>query len=370
MAEAMTVRPDVGFIKEVLCTGGGDLKKCYQCATCSVVCTLSEEGRPFPRKQMIEAQWGLKDRLLGDPAIWLCHNCGDCSTRCPRGARPGDVFGALRNQAIQHFAFPGFLARLAAKPAGLLALLAIPTLLFGVMMALSPERETEVLEFASEFPLPWLEILFFTVAGLVTLGFGVGVARFVKALRAHGAEGSLLGGLVPTVVEILAHKRFKECGKERNRYWGHLLTLWGFAGLAFMGTVVGLGTMAGFMHTPLPFLDPTRPMESFFKIFANVCAVVILAGLVILLADRLGDAEKRKNSTYFDWLFLLCLTGVVFTGILSQGLRLANAAAVMFPVYYVHLVLIFILFLFAPYTKFAHMVYRTVAMAAARKGGA
>jgi len=367
MAEAMTVQPDVRFIQEVLKSGGSDLKKCYQCATCSVVCTLSEEERPFPRKQMVEAQWGLKERVLTDPAIWLCHNCGDCSTRCPRGARPGDVFGALRNQAIQHFAFPGFVGRLAARPAGLVLLLLIPALLFGAMASLSPGQQDEVLEFAARFPIPWLETLFFTVAGLVVLGFGVSLARFVKGLRAHGATGNILSGLVPALVEILLHKRFQECGKEKNRYWGHLLTLWGFAGLAFMGTVVGIGTMAGFMHTPLPFLDPARPVESFFKIFANVCAVVILAGLVILLADRVGDREKRKNSTYFDWLFLLCLTAVVLTGIASQFLRLMAADPVMYGVYYVHLVLIFVLFLFAPYTKFAHMVYRTVALAAAGK---
>ncbi len=64
----------------------------------------------------------------------------------------------------------------------------------------------------------------------------------------------------------MTHKRFKNCGKERVRFWGHLLTLWGFAGLAFMGTVVGIGTMVGLMHTPLA-LDATR-----WKIFANACA--------------------------------------------------------------------------------------------------
>ena len=46
MGEAVLIQPDTAFIREVLASGGGDLKKCYQCATCSVVCELSPENRP------------------------------------------------------------------------------------------------------------------------------------------------------------------------------------------------------------------------------------------------------------------------------------------------------------------------------------
>ena len=360
MAEAMTVQPDVGFIKGVMKSGGSDLKKCFQCATCSVVCALSPEEAPFPRKQMIEAQWGLKDKLLADPALWLCHNCGDCTSRCPRGAKPGEVMGALRSQAIRSFAAPGFLGGAVANSMTWPLLFVPGILVFGALALYGPKEVTEPREFANVFPLHLLEPLFFVICGLVLLAFAVGLARFVKALRSAGANGAILAGLVPALVEIMTHKRFKECGKEKNRYWGHLLTLWGFAGLAFMGTVVGIGTMAGIMHTPLALSNP-------WKLFANACALVILIGGLILLGDRLLDAEKRKASTYFDWFFLLTVVGVVFTGILSELLRLGQAVTAMYTVYFVHLVLIFALFVYAPYSKFAPLLYRTVAMAATRK---
>jgi quinone-modifying oxidoreductase subunit QmoC len=350
---ATLVQPDTQFIREVMAAGGADLKKCYQCATCSTVCQLAPEDAPFPRKQMLAAQWGMTERLAADPAVWLCHNCGDCTRQCPRGARPGDVLGALRAAAIRRFAFPGWLGALVASPKGLPLLLLLPVLIFSAMAWTAPQNQPG--KFAHLFPIPTLEALFFTVAGLVVLAFAIGAARFVRALRAAGAGGSIGAGLVPALVEIATHERLAQCGQEKNRRLGHLLTLWGFVGLAAVGTIVGLGHMAGLVHTPLP---PFYPL----KIFANLGAVVMLIGCAVLLADR----AKRAGSTYFDWLFLWTLLGVVATGVASELLRWAGTN-VMYGVYFVHLVLVFALFLYAPYSKFAHLLYRTLAMAATRR---
>jgi quinone-modifying oxidoreductase subunit QmoC len=357
MAETQLIEPDVTFIRQVMASGGEDLKKCYQCATCSVVCTLAPDEAPFPRRQMLHAQWGLRDRLVADPAVWLCHNCRECSERCPRGARPGDVLGAIRGQIIRSLAFPAFMGRLVASPAALPLLLLLPAVIFAVMAAAAPGADQGApLEFAAWFPIAWLEPLFFAVSGLAILAFAVGIARFLAVLRASGVPPPTLVALAAALVEIARHDRFARCERPTARRWGHLLTFWGFVGLAVMGTAVGIGTMVGVMHTPLALTSP-------WKVFANGCAVVILVGTLILLGDRLRDPDARAHSTYFDWWFLLTLLGIVVTGLTAEILRIGQIASVMYPVYFVHLVLIFSLFLYAPYSKFAHLAYRTVAMA-------
>jgi quinone-modifying oxidoreductase subunit QmoC len=343
---ATVIHPDTAFLREVMAFGGGDLKKCFQCATCSATCELSPEDAPFPRKQIMEAQWGLKDRVLADPAIWLCYGCGDCTARCPRGARPGDIMGALRRMAIKRLAFPRLLGEIVSTPSAWPALFLIPAVIFLAILVGAPKGPpTPELEFANLFPIPVLEALFFTVSALVAAVFVVGAARFGVRLRS----------LPQALVEAGAHRRFGKCGEEKPRRLAHLLTFWGFLGLAFVGTAVGIGTMVGVMRTPLALANP-------WKILANMCAVVALVGVTLLIAER-----SKKQGTWFDWFFLGTLGGVVATGILSQLLRLAQTR-IMYPVYFVHLVLILALFLYAPYSKFAHMVYRTLALACTSKG--
>jgi quinone-modifying oxidoreductase subunit QmoC len=195
MAETYVIDPDLDFINKVGALGGEDLKKCYQCATCSVACAISPDTKPFPRKEMIAASWGLKDKLVGNADIWLCHNCGDCSTRCPREAKPADVLAALRTYTIEEYAQPKVLARALKDPKKLPILMAIPAILFLVvgsitgLLDFTPDLSEGIKHY--KFFSTWLvDMHMLPAAGFAAAVFGRGRKRFLAGIHQNAlAEG-------------------------------------------------------------------------------------------------------------------------------------------------------------------------------------
>jgi quinone-modifying oxidoreductase subunit QmoC len=388
MTSVALVRPDREFVEAIVASGGGDLKKCFQCATCSVVCELAEGRRPFPRKEMIWAQWGLKDRLVADPDIWLCYQCDDCSKRCPRGARPGDVLAAVRQQAIRHYAVPRALARWVNQLRSLPLLLLAPVLLLAVALAARPGLEralgfgTPERGFYAAFFPHWLLIGFFSLfTGLALVACAIGLVRLWRAMAGADAQagaGRPAVGLGRSVLraagEIFGHGRFGKCTRRGPRRWTHLLAFYGFVALLVV-TVWAVLDLYAFpvfgMASTYPF-DELHPM----KILANIGAVLLIVGGVKAILDRRGAVAESGASTAFDRIFIWGLVAVGVTGVLTEVLRLvaepsgrAALTDIAFGVYFVHLTLVFSLLVYLPYSKFAHVLYRTAAIVYAERTG-
>ncbi len=363
MSERNLISPDVELIKYLKKNGGDSLKKCFQCATCSVVCSLSPANKAFPRKEMISASWGQKESLLADPDIWLCHGCTDCSTYCPRGAKPSELLSAMRSYVVEHFAIPHFMGQALKQPKYLALLILLPFLvLFGILYVniggdFSQLNEGEII-FARFFPHGILEVFFIGGNVLIFSFAGVGLYRYWAYLTSH-STGHIGKGfwmvLWVTILGILSHKKFSSCESNSSRYVGHLFIFYGFLGaMTTAGLALGADIFYG-LQAPIPFLHP-------IKILGNLSGVSLLAGSTMIIIRRIRTKSNINSNTYSDWFLILFIFGAAVTGLLTESLRLTSTPLVAYNIYYVHLVLIFCLLWYAPYSKLAHMFYRTLAL--------
>jgi len=380
----VVVEPDLEFIRVMSRSGGDSLKMCFQCGTCSATCPLAPAEHPFPRKEMAWAVWGMKERLMVDPDVWLCHHCNDCSTNCPRGARPGDVLGAVRQQAIIHYARPRFLARWVGNPRYIPLLLAIPAVLLGLAMIFRealggalgfhvPTGEEIVFSFTPLLPHWLLNSFFGLFGGLALLAAVTGVWRFARALQGSTAWGEgarpvrgVGRSLLTVLAKILTHHNFTFCETDHRRSISHFGVFFGFLALTLVTLWVITGPVNPFIQGdflyPFNFFSP-------WKILANLGGLAILTGLLMMIWDRLYFGHLAGTSSYFDWLLVWTLFLVVASGFATEFLHYLRMGPHRHVAYFVHLVLVFGLLIYLPYSKLAHLLYRTTAMVFAERYG-
>ena len=376
MAARYVIEPDLEFIKEVGALGGEDLKKCYQCATCSVACKISPDNKPFPRKEMIAASWGLKDKLVGNADIWLCHNCGDCNTYCPREAKPGDMLAAVRSYAISEYASPKWLAKAINDPKKLPILAAIPAVLFIVIGTITglldwtPDMSHGIAHY--KFFSTWLVDMHFVPASIFMVAvFALGLKRFLGDIHQNAlAEGKtnkekiepvgFVMALIKVIPTIFTHNKFSQCTENNDRQIAHLLTLFGFIGCFIVTSIIFVVLYGSYLFPEGPLHGPWSQLNP-IKWLANLAGISIIVGSALLIKNRL--AKTDQVSTYKDWFLIYLALGLGVTGMLTELTRLAGWAAVTFPMYFIHLIFVFFLICYLPFSKMAHIVYRTVAMA-------
>ncbi len=385
---AQRIEPDLQFIEELQSVGGESLKKCYQCATCSVVCPISPTSEPFPRKEMVWAQWGLKDKLTSDIDIWLCHNCGTCSDMCPRGAKPGDLLSALRNMTYRKLVGPSAFGKWMTSAKYLPFLMALPLILFvliwigraaylGTAFPTEPDGSIVYgnLFYGDYFIDPLFMIAFFFAVFKILSG----TKKLIASMKPEG-ELIYIGEkkhwakhLVEVIVtEILPHKKFKDCGDDKSdRKIGHLCLMFGFIALAIVTGLVAVGHWgaSAFGILPEAFGHYTHtPMDqaNVIKLLANLGAILLLIGLLLLTIRRLTLDDKKQSSSFYDWYLLILIWAIALTGIGSELFRLAGLKYLAFPTYFLHLNAVFMLFFYMPWSKLGHLVYRTAALTYAR----
>jgi quinone-modifying oxidoreductase subunit QmoC len=97
--------------------------------------------------------------------------------------------------------------------------------------------------------------------------------------------------------------------------------------------------------------------------------VLLLVGLTMLTVRRKGMDPGKQRSTFYDWYLIGVLWVVTLTGAFTQLFRLAAWAVPAYLMYYLHLVSVFMLIAYLPWSKLGHLVYRTAVLTYVRHMG-
>jgi quinone-modifying oxidoreductase subunit QmoC len=355
----MPIRVNPKLVTELERYGAEDVQKCYHCGNCSAICAHSDPLYSFPRKPMRLLQMGLERRILTSLDPWLCYYCGQCSTQCPRGAEPGATMMSLRRWLTGRYDFTG-ISRLFYKSwqAEVLAivLLGLATaagfLLFGM-----GHGDIRVYDGPQAFlGSSAIHVFDWTMAGVLSL------LLLVNALRMWwytlGSDAQLkvplrtyLGKLHLIPLHFLSQRRYAHC--EKKQPWA-----------------IHLALMASYLTMLVLVMFFVRSLQGGPEInwaihgFGYVASLGLLSGIVWFIRARMKAAEPHvQHSHESDWIFLVMLLLVTLTGITQHVLHRLGLPLAANVGYVVHLALVVpMLVLEVPFSKWSHLAYRPLAM--------
>jgi ferredoxin len=377
----MTALVDVGLLADVQKFGAADVSACFSCGNCTAICPLSSNDGTFPRKLIRYAQVGMKDALLSSKELWTCYYCGECSDTCPTQADPGGFMAAARRYAIASYDRTHLARTMYTSPIlGSLFAVLLAAFFALFMYASHGAQSGQSLALFQFIPEELIHTTGVVVMVVVFLAGLLGVATMARGIaRREGLSmRDVAGGRAALArsgralwsslaIESLGQRRYRvdcETVQEarpwyRRRWFLHAATMWGFLGL-LAATVLDYGlALVGIKATgaPVPIWYPVR-------LLGTVAGLLLVYGVTMLIVDRLRKANRMaSDSTPADWtlLVLLWVTGV--TGFLIElALYLPQPPTWGYWVFLFHVSVAMELVLLAPFMKFAHAVYRPVAL--------
>jgi ferredoxin len=365
---------DPKFVVEISRFGAANFSACYNCGNCTAVCNLSESQANFPRMFIRYGITGQSEKILGSKEIWLCYACGDCSESCPRQAFPGDYMAALRRYTIAKADKTGLTRLLFTNyPLAIIFTFLLACLLGSLVLTVKSD-ETVARWLFTYIPYEVVHNIGLAVFLLTGLTMIAGIVNFIRKLRSLGNIESagnkpllswpkVVDALKKTGIELAAMKRYQSCDKEEDSYWKHkpwLLKPW-FVHWSIMWGFLGL-----LLATTLDFIfkDPATMMWLPSRLLGTVTGLMLMYGTSLAIAYRLMRLTKTySDSKLTDWTFLVFLWISGLTGFWLEFAVMVNADTLLNQVVFlIHTVISMELVLLFAFSKFAHAVYRPVAL--------
>jgi quinone-modifying oxidoreductase subunit QmoC len=316
---------------------------------------------------------------------------------------------ALRRECISYYSSPNALGRWANHPLGLLIFGGISCCVFSLSLLIwnttgggrltaSTFGTRFALSFWSEIPRDLVVLLFSSVVIFDLMVLVTGIRGFWKALKRRylktapqNSSASWKTTFSTTVFRIVSHHDFKRCANEVPKHANHTLVMCGMLGLVAVDLWIVFAPFNPLLHGLVYPLGPSEP----WKFVANIAGLTLLIGICDMMRQRVQripktrpsisthhtilttGANERKTSlglspstresettgTFSDWLLLFGVAATVITGFAAELFHFARLDTLRWSIYVVHLFIVLTLLLVLPYSKLAHVAYRTAAFA-------
>jgi ferredoxin len=355
----MAIRVNPKLIDELARYGAEDVQKCYHCGNCSAVCSHSKEEFVFPRKLMRLLQMGLEERLRNSLEPWLCYYCGQCSTQCPRGAEPGETMMSLRRWLTAQYDFTTisklFYRTWKAEAAAILMVAAITAA--GFLIYGFHQGDIRIYDGPGAF-LPASAVHVFDWA----MAFVLATLLAINAGRMWWfTTGSSRGRKIPGIayfrqfynlpVHFLTQKRYADC-RIRIPWIVHLVLMFSYLTLLIL------------IMFFLKLMQQGHDIRWSVHLPGYIATLGLLGAVGYAIYGRWYKTDVQyQHSHESDWIFLLMLLVVATTGVLQHLLHRAGFDMAANLGYVVHLAFVVpMLTLEVPFSKWAHLAYRPLAM--------
>ena len=368
----MSYRADPRFLQELHKQGAANIDACFNCGNCTAVCPLSTDKENFPRRMIRYAQLGMRDRLAGSKELWMCYYCGECTATCPRQADPGEFMAAARRYAIARYDRFGLARLLYASGTFTVLFLALLAVALGLFIyAFHGPMARENLRLFAFIPAEVIHTIGVAAGVIIVLAAISGMTRMMvnigKNGRPEGARLNWLPALWETMKEVFGQQRYRrDCEAYREpqpwyiqNWFVHASMLWGFMGLFLATALDYLLILLGVKLTGtwVPVWYPTR-------LLGTLAGAMLVYGVTAAIVKRMRKRDEAATySTPSDWAFLILLwLGGISGFALEVAIYLPQPYDLSYWILLAHLVIVLELLVLLPFTKFAHVLYRTVAL--------
>ncbi len=355
----MAIRANPKLIDELAIYGAQDVSKCYHCGNCSATCPFSKDPYILPRRSMRSLQMGLEKKLEGDLEPWLCYYCGECSQDCPRDAEPGETMMSLRRWLTARYDFTGISRAFYRSGRTELAAILVVAILSGIGFLLFGFSQGSLAHYNGPnafLPSAKIHIFDWSLAGVLLTLLLINCGRMWwftigRDKSTHISLSAYVRHVYLLPVHFFTQKRMAKC--ERKRPWViHLVLMLSYV------------TMLVLIMFFLKDMASGPGVDWRVHAFGLAATAGLLITTVFAMHGRFTRAEPQyKHSHETDWIFLVLLIVVAGTGILQFILHRSGLDTAANISYVVHLMAVVpMLGLEVPFSKWAHLAYRPLAM--------